>query len=405
MHTWHATGASCSQVRLLVQRCRLIACRVRLVVPPCFPLLITASNARDSDGVSTGLHADTTLPAAQPRPRAAGRAATRNANKQPELSAAAKQPALAAGRRNSARSHAAQPPAPANDAPGGVSAAVPLPPLQNPNRTYYAPDTVKPYWELESVEELREALGPQLGAALPTASSQRTVGRRRPPAALSSGLASTSSGAESIQSGGGDGEWQLPADRAAAPEAAMPLAGRRVRGKQPRRAVFVDTADAFPRRSRGLIVNTSSPISSPAMGNNAGAAALPNDPLAPLPHTDAAYSPLTTPNRGGEASTSAAGGPVRPHPAADAPSSAARQESEGKALFHLLRSLGPLEPRIVIFKGAGYVAADLDHLLATSGLGDVFVLSGSVRGADCVLARSQWATGQVPSFDQARGGK
>ncbi|KAJ9522928.1 hypothetical protein QJQ45_023718 [Haematococcus lacustris] len=80
--------------------------------------------------------------------------------------------------------------------------------------------------------------------------------------------------------------------------------------------------------------------------------------------------------------------PSRPHPGWRSPLSPQR--------------LPPGPPYLTLFKGGGFVAADLSHLIERAGLQGVLRLQGRLEGADCIVCKARWRSGKRVDLRQLR---
>ncbi len=63
-------------------------------------------------------------------------------------------------------------------------------------------------------------------------------------------------------------------------------------------------------------------------------------------------------------------------------------------LLQVLQRMPPPRRRLVIFKGGGYVYAELEAAIESWGLGHVLRLTNLMRKAACVIARPAWDNGR-----------
>ena len=70
----------------------------------------------------------------------------------------------------------------------------------------------------------------------------------------------------------------------------------------------------------------------------------------------------------------------------------------------VLAQLCALSPgkHLRIFKGGGYVAADLQEMLRRAGLASVLRVQFSLAGAHCIVAKRGWASGRKVDLRQVR---
>ncbi|KAJ9522127.1 hypothetical protein QJQ45_005149 [Haematococcus lacustris] len=80
--------------------------------------------------------------------------------------------------------------------------------------------------------------------------------------------------------------------------------------------------------------------------------------------------------------------PSRPHPGWRSPLSPQRPP--------------PGPPYLALFKGGGFVAADLSHLIERAGLQGVLRLQGRLQGADCIVCKARWRSGKRVDLRQLR---
>ncbi len=58
--------------------------------------------------------------------------------------------------------------------------------------------------------------------------------------------------------------------------------------------------------------------------------------------------------------------------------------------MQVLQAMPPPRRRLVIFKGGGYIYADMEDLIQQSDLGHILRLTNLIRKANCVLAKPSW---------------